>query len=322
MNIKNNIIIGIILAIISWLLFFLFLSIFLGGFGSSSLGGGMIGIGVGVFVIQIWAIFILFFIPIAIKIIIKKILHSQPRPLEVLFTTLFCFFLISIPFLPQLIIEFIDDIKLEKSIKVTDEFARAYNLATEKNDPTFCDELKTEEWKQKEKETDYDNEGVRTYRKCCTFASDGVLEKKELSEGDKWNFCMKITEYLERQECYSVLLERINPETRIYPINLSCDLINNITIKQECDEINKRTEAEKNAYNSYDSHKIKSYDMSGCDLLRPFQKAICYSFIASTENGFGICSDLSSEIIKTDKPFGDSDKTQQEICEFYRDIRR
>ncbi len=308
MNFKRDIIVSIILALISFSIVGLLSFITAGDYFILSL-------------LPLWIVLNIIFVPISIILVFDKFFYVNSSLKEIILTTIFCLFLIAIPLLPELIHEFIDSIKLEKSSKVTKEFAEACNSAIEKVDPSFCDKLNTEEWKQKEKEADYDNEGVRTYNKCCSFASDWVLSKNELSESDKWSFCMKITEYLERQECYSVLLERINPKTRIYPINLSCDLIDNEKTKQECDEINKRTEAEKNAYNSYDSHKIKSYDMSGCDLLRPFQKAICYSFIASTENGFGICSDLSLEIIETDKPFGDSDKTQREICEFYCDKR-
>ena len=322
MNIKfgRDIAIAFLTALFSWVIFFLFLFLFLGGTGSGSLGGGMLAIGEGILVFQVWIIFTIFFVPISIILIFKKIIHTQSNFKEVVSTTIFCFFLISIPILVRLGIERAEDIKMEKSYKVTDEFAEAYESAIKKVDPRFCDKLNSKNWKQKEKETDYNNENIRTYRQCCLYSFDWVLSDEKITEEGKWNFCLNTTEYEERHICYSELLKKIDPKTRS-TINLDCDFIKNETVAQECFTINERILAEIKALESYDPHKFESFDMSACDELDSFQKAICYSFVASTMDGYGICNKLDATIVAAEDSFFESDKTEKEICEFYREAR-
>ncbi|MEA2064805.1 MAG: hypothetical protein U9O66_00720 [Patescibacteria group bacterium] len=311
MDWKKIIITGIILAIVSGATFFMSLS-FIGG-------GSMMAIGAGLLVLLIWFIFTLFFVPIATYFIFKKFDSTQQNQIEIFLTTIFCFLLISIPFLYILHIEHLEEIEEEKSHDNSGEFYETYTLAINNIDPTFCDKLKSTEWIEKEKLVNYNNESMRTYERCCFYSSDAITFNKSISEEKKWKFCMKMSGHSERQGCYSDIISRIDIDKRKFPINFECDTIEDDNIKKECIEIDERTKAEEKAFNP----NREDSDLTSCDSLNQFHKAVCYSYFANSRPScFDVCNQLSSEIIISRTLFMyPRNETQRELCENYCKIR-
>ncbi|GEM_PF-6101320 len=262
-----------------------------------------------------WPIFSLFFIPLT-DFALSKIFFKQDSTLkEIIITTSICM-LIIIPISVGL--ESYDNSQYNKSMEEhsrnEEQYNQIYNNAREFLNPKLCKDLLTAELDS----INQDHIGY-TYERCFVDVTESLIFYSNISEEKKWKFCMEIPTDYERQGCYSNIILSIDVDNRVYPNDIGCNSIKDEKINQECIDINNRIKAEENAYNP---NKMDT-NLTSCDSLNPFHKAVCYSIVANTRPlCSNICNILGLEIIINRNYFENHmEKTQREVCEFYCEAR-